>query len=76
MASQSLTLNDSPKDLYTAASLDTATDYTVMNTGDRRAYFWEAATAPTPGSLRAFYLEPGGKGNLSIPGNRGGLVLE
>ena len=67
MAAQPLTLNDTPQDLYTAASLDTSLAYTVQNTGDRRAYFWESVASPTPGSIRALYLEPGDKGVFKSP---------
>ena len=67
MPSQSLALNDTPQDLFAALSLDASKNWTVQNTGDRRAFFWEAVTAPTPGSLRALYLVPGEMGEVQSP---------
>ena len=68
MASQSLALNDTPQDLFTMLSLPATDKFTVQNVGDRRAYFWEAVTAPDPAAVRANYVEPGAWGIVDAPG--------
>ena len=67
MASLSLALTETPKDLFSELSLDATKKYTVQNVGDRRAYFWEAVTAPDPATLRANFVEPGGWGIVEAP---------
>ena len=67
MASQSLALNDTPQDVFSALSLDASISYTVQNTGDRRAYFWESDNAPVAAAVRAMFIEPGGDGSIDAP---------
>ena len=67
MASKTLLLNDQPQNLFTTLSLSAAGKYTVQNVGDRRAYFWESATAPDPVGVRATFIEPGGWGLVDAP---------
>lgn len=67
MASKNLLLNDMPQDLFATLSLSAAGKYTVQNVGDRRAYFWEAVTAPDPAAVRANFVEPGAWGVVDAP---------